>query len=272
MSQESKGSRRSSEGSPDSSTVTDIVDIAALAVRLGKKIAATASVPAGVITPTKNLLEALAKLRASVPALESYLSELEHGATLSFQQLEADLRDDCATRAWHLDGQWPALYVQRAILVQLDERQRTAEVGGARVVKATVEAITQELEPLVHALVPAGFSPERFLAELAAAYDEARGTSAQVPVFEVYRRMVTRSQKPRFWRNASSKDFVELSADQFRARLSISLEIVSATAPDGRQLRITPPINPKEGLFVYQPSEQRFGFIGHIEFVEASGQ
>ena len=58
----------------------------------------------------------------------------------------------------------------------------------------------------------------------------------------------------------------ELSADQFRARLSASLESGVRSAPDGRELRLLPPIDPKDAMFIYQPAERRFGFVGRIEF------
>jgi hypothetical protein len=58
-----------------------------------------------------------------------------------------------------------------------------------------------------------------------------------------------------------------MSMDQFRARLSRALEKAAITTPDGRELRLLPPIDPKHAVFLYQPAEERFGFVGRIEFV-----
>jgi hypothetical protein len=58
-----------------------------------------------------------------------------------------------------------------------------------------------------------------------------------------------------------------MSMDQFRARLSRALEKTAITTPDGRELRLLPPIDPKHAVFLYQPAEGRFGFVGRIEFV-----
>ena len=114
------------------------------------------------------------------------------------------------------------------------------------------------------------FDSTKFMGELASAYDETRPTTGQLPLFDVYRSMVIRIQSSRFWRDAIVHAFVGLSADQFRARLSFSCGR-GTTSLDGRTLRLLPPLNPKDGLFLYQPAEARFGFVGRIEFVENEG-
>jgi hypothetical protein len=35
---------------------------------------------------------------------------------------------------------------------------------------------------------------------------------------------------------------------------------------DGRELRLIPPIEPSDSIYLYQPSERRFGYVGRIEF------
>ena len=45
------------------------------------------------------------------------------------------------------------------------------------------------------------------------------------------------------------------------------LEAGVSTDKNGRELRLIPPLNPKDALFIYQPAERRFGFVGRIEFV-----
>src|SRR5262249_49873075 len=122
-------------------------------------------------------------------------------------------------------------------------------------------------EEHVSQLIPKGFEPKKFLAEIALAYDQAAGgKGGEVPLLEVYRALVIRSQTGRFWRDARRSGFSEITSDQFRARLSAALDANITAAPDGRELRLLPPINPKDALFLYQPAENRFGFVGRIEF------
>ena len=85
-------------------------------------------------------------------------------------------------------------------------------------------------------------------------------------MLDVYRALVILAQPARFWRNASRPALFELTIDQFRARLSAALEANTVSTADRRELRLLPPIDPKDAVFVYQPAENRFGFVGRIEF------
>jgi hypothetical protein len=219
---------------------------------------------------------AVRELREHLGALErlSSMVEVREGlysdrADKQFLELESTIRDSCAKRGWRVDGQWPTFYVERAIAVEVSETKRNVSVAGKKLSAPTAEVIVAALEPLVRELVPKGFSAKDFMRELAAAYDATRGGSAQLPIFDLYRGFVVHSQGTRFWRDARTDAFVGLSADQFRARLSAALEAGVTGAPDGREIRLLPPLNPKDGLFMNQPAESRYGFVGRVEFMPA---
>jgi hypothetical protein len=120
-------------------------------------------------------------------------------------------------------------------------------------------------------LVPKDFSPGRFAESLLRAWEAATGSKGgQAPILEVYRWAVIHAQTPKFWRDAKPASFTPLSTDQFRARLAKILES-GITAIRGRELRLLPPLDPKDAVFVYQPSEARFGYVGRIEFLVPGG-
>jgi len=210
-------------------------------------------------------VEPLVTARQELTAL---VTELEHTAEHQFLELESHLREACAVRGWKLDGSWPTLYAERAIQVEIDSAKRTAAVGGQKLGPASCSSIVKALELRIRDLLPSSFSASGFVAQLLASFDEARTKSAEVPLFDVYRRFVVRSQGPRFWKDARSEDFKGISVEQFRARLTRVLEERTTTAPDGRELKLLPPLDPKDGLFLYQPAEARFGYVGRIEFVD----
>jgi hypothetical protein len=200
--------------------------------------------------------------------LSALATDLEQLAERQFLELESRLHEECAARGWRLEGTWPILYVERAIQVEIDSAKRTATVGGRKIGPARCSSIGRALEHHVRDLIPSPFSASEFIKRISESYDEARAGSAQVPVFDVYRRFVVRSQAPRFWRDARAEDFKGTSAEQFRARLTRALEEGATMAPDGRELKLLPPLDPKDGLFLYQPAEARFGYVGRIEFVD----
>jgi hypothetical protein len=245
-----------------------VARIVALAARVAKagKVLASANEPTERIAPLRQIAGAMVDLQAVAGEFSALVVETERAASASILRLEADLREQCAGRGWQVDGHWPSFWIQRGIPVEIDEKGLSATVSGKKVV-ASAESIVRELVPLVETLIPPRFSPDEFVASLAAAYDASRSASKQVPVLDVYRAFVIGFQKPRFWRNAVEADFVGLSLDQFRARLSVCLERGRLTTPDRRELILSPPINPKDGLFVYQPNERRLAFVGHVEFI-----
>jgi hypothetical protein len=246
-------------------SVARIVALAARVVKAGK-VLASANEPTERIAPLRQIASALVDLQAAASDFPALVVETERAATASILRLEADLRDRCISQGWQIDGHWPSFWIQRGILVEIDDQGASATVSGKKVV-ASAESIVRELGPLVESLIPPRFLPDEFVASLAAAYDASRSASKQVPILDVYRAFVIGFQKPRFWRNAVDGDFVGFSLDQFRARLSACLERGRLTAPDRRELILSPPINPKDGLFVYQPNERRLAFVGHVEFI-----
>src|SRR5262249_46923244 len=157
-----------------------------------------------------------------------------------------------------LDGQWPAFYVERAISVVVDEKQRSVSVSEDRLQQATAETVIGRLQLMVGDLLPRTFSAQTFMSSLAKAYDRARAGSTQIPLLSVYRQMVCDQQRPKFWRNARADAFVGMSIEQFRARLSGALEQGVTASSDRRELRMLPPIDPSEAVFLYQPAEGRF--------------
>ncbi len=200
------------------------------------------------------------------PALRDKARGATEDAERQFLELEATVRERCGARGWKVDGQWPTLHVERAVTVEFDSKNRTIAVAGKRVPGSSAGAVVMALEPIVDRLLPKGFSPKVFLEDLVASYDAVTGGARQASILEVYRELVVRSQDSRFWRDARSETFRGMSADQFRARLARALEDNILTTTDGRGLRVLPPLNAKDGMFIYQPAESRFGFVGRIDF------
>ena len=213
--------------------------------------------------------EPLAGMSAELKAFEKMWKDRADREFLAF---EDRLRQGCQARGWRLDGQWPAFYVERAISVVVDERLRTVTVSEDELQQPTVDTVILRLESIVGDLLPRAFSARNFMSSLAKAYDRIREGSAQVPLLSVYRQYICDQQKAKFWRDARTDAFIGLSIEQFRARLSGALEQGVTAASDRRELRMFPPIDPSDAVFLYQPAEARFGFVGRIEFLKADGE
>ena len=219
---------------------------------------------ARVLQATTGVLSMPADVRAAIAKAQEVA---ERAASVAILELESNIRDLCQSRKWRVDGQWPSLIIASAVDLKVDAEVPAVVVSGRKLNSTTIREIERTLEEHVSQLIPRGFDPKNFLAEVAYAYDQAAGgKGGEVPLLEVYRTLVIRAQTGRFWRDARRSGFSEITSDQFRARMSATLDANVTAAPDGRELRLLPPINPKDALFLYQPAENRFGFVGRIEF------
>jgi hypothetical protein len=224
-------------------------------------------VPASKVVPQlEQGSESLANVAALVEPLRALIKALTEGQERSWLELEVRLKELCESRKWRIDGSWPSFMVDYGVQINFDDRARAVHVSTTKVAGAQIAAIESELSKRVANLVPRDFSPERFIEDLFAAHQDAKRSATQVPVQDVYRSYVIRSQRAEFWKNAVHARFFEVTIEQFRARLSRTLEAGKVKTKEGAELRLYPPLDPKDGLFLYNPVDRRLGFIGRIEF------
>lgn len=216
----------------------------------------------------RGLLEVLEPLAAATKRARDLAAEADEAAQLGLLRLDADLRDACRDRGWRVDGQWPTLYVAKAIRVDFDERKGTVSVGEHRIRPATLPRIMTVLETIVPGLLSAEQPAGHFMSLLATSWRKVAGQNGgPARIWDVYKSFVVESQSPRFWRDARAERFSPLSTEQFRARLADALEHHATRLPDGSELRLLPPLDPDDALFVFLPGEERFGYVGRVEFI-----
>jgi hypothetical protein len=209
----------------------------------------------------------LGRLSGALPAVANVVSAVQRDADREFDEAESELRERCSARGWALSGQWPDFYVEYGIPVSFVKDTRAATVASRRV-PGNATAVMSALEPIVGELIPPKFSDKAFLDAMSAAFDAATRGGGQTPVLSVYKNMVIDAQGPKFWRDARASAFRGMSVDQFRARLTRCLLSGRQQDSRGRSLRLFPALNPADAIFVFQPAEQRFGWVGRVEFIQ----
>lgn len=260
------GTKSSEKQLPEVKRVGEAARLIGQAIaRHGKALAAAAS---GV--EAERLLQELrldlGKLPNVARDVDQMLPGLPAVVAREFGEFESTLREGCAGRGWRCDGQWPHFVIATGIDVEVQEKNRAVRVG-RKLSAIDVQAVFAELERLVPLLVPKSFDAGAFLEQLYAAYEAAQRMSGPVPLLRVYREYVVARQKSTFWSDPVAKSFTEVNASQFRARLSALLGSGRLTTRAGRNLRLVPPLDPKDALFIYLPAERRFAFVGRIDFV-----
>jgi hypothetical protein len=220
-------------------------------------------------TAQSELLSGLTACIAQFADFEKAAKELEteweSASTVAFLELESQIRGMCQRHNWRLDGQWPEFVIEFGVQVRIDDKKRLISVGDKNHVP--LGTLEQILSDTIRTLVPKSFNAKSFMAQLVMSYDRlAAGKSGQVALLDLYKELVIQSQSARFWHDATSPLFTPFTIDQFRAQFSRMLEGNVVSTIDGRELRLFPPVNPKDAVFLYQPSERRFGFVGRLEF------
>ncbi|WP_432769013.1 MAG: hypothetical protein HEQ22_16940 [Sphingopyxis sp.] len=221
--------------------------------------------PARLLEAARGALSAID--RDAVAALEQLITDLDESVVRKLSELEADIGDLARANGWRLEGIWPTFQVERGIELRVEAMKRIVRVAGQAIDGTDVDAIGDAIRQAVRDLVPKGFSAHDMLEQLRRSHVALRPEGGQIPILELYGRFVIDIQTQRFWKDARADRFIGLSLDQFRARLSRMLEDGATVARDGSEFRMLPPLDPKDALFVYQPGESRFGYVGRIEFV-----
>jgi len=206
------------------------------------------------------------------PAIEKLLEQLRYDLDQDVErlllELDAEIRDLCERHQWALGGQWPTYQIEQSIQVEVDETKKEFRIEGSKLKGVSISELERELVARIKTLIPAKFSPQIFIDLLAIAYDASvsKLESKEAPIRSVYQEMVIGLQRPSFWNDATSARYVELTASQFKARLTACLEIGLTKATDGRCLQFMPPIDVEDAIFIYQPTEKRFAYIGRIAY------
>lgn len=220
--------------------------------------------PAEISMAVRALLRELDEVTSMSAPLRDLLETAERAAESELLRIGAELRDACVDKGWTVDGSWPQFFVERSVGVYLDEKARVAIVAGRRV-PAVADKVVRALSPIVKQLFPKSYTPAGFLEDLAGAADVVARPGSQAPILQVYRQLIIDSQPARLWKDARAEVFVPMSIEQFRARFSRAIEGSNQLA-DGRSLRLVPPLDAGDGIFVWQPAENRFGHVGRIQF------
>lgn len=218
------------------------------------------------VAKAKALLAVLAEVETLRNDLHGIVREAERESKRKALSLEADLRRAFEARRWSLYGAWPQFFIENAIEVVIDDRTLSIRVAGQRV-GLDADAVVEAATPIVRGLIPRSFSEQDFLEAIARAIDGVAKPGSGASMAQVYRQLVIDMQPAKWWRDARAETFSSLSLEQLRARFS---RVLASTArlKDGRRLALTPPIDTKDGIFLFQPAEHRFAYVGRLQLID----
>lgn len=211
-----------------------------------------------------------AELRTIESAIAKVATDRYERMQRLWLELETRVREIGEKHGWCVVGSWPSYLVAYGIQIQFEEKAHTATLGSRKLVVFELSELESFIQEEVEDLIPRDFAPQRFLDLLYAAYQDARKNSDQVPIFELYQALVIRAQRPGYWRNATSARFSGLTIEQFRARLTVALKSGALKTRSNNEIRLFPPLDPRDGLFFFNPLDERLQFLGRVAFTDGA--
>lgn len=205
--------------------------------------------------------------------LEPMIEVFEETAREALLSLEADLREAMKGNGWTVDGQWPQFYIQRVVRLEIDEKNHRARVGESLLRTLNVQDIVAAARREIGGLLPPKFDSKRFIETLASCCDRlASPERPAVLIWDVYKEILMARQPQGFWRSGRRSLFRAFGEQAFRACLTVLLEHGPLQTNDGRRLKLLPPLKPDDAIYLYHPPENRFAFVGRVEFSTSGGE
>ncbi len=203
-----------------------------------------------------------------IPGLDKLADDLAKCANDTMLQFDADFREIVSKEGWSLLGQWPEYYVEHLIPVTVDDKNYGVQVGTDKMAAIDLTAIRDSIKKQIIALRPDKAKLSKFLDDLYAVYSKLLARQpGSVSVWDVYREIVIIRQPIKFWRDADYSTFKSFRELEFRAYLTELLK-QNMTAVSGYDLRLLPPIEKDDFMYIYQPIENRFSSVGRIDFIK----
>lgn len=229
--------------------------------------------PHAVATWLRRRANAIESTNGLLTPIEGLITAFEDAAREAQLRLEADLREALEQRGWKVDGQWPRLYVERVIRVEVDEKGHRVIVGERNLPTFVLQVLVAAVQEQLRGLLPARFDPKRFIGTLADCHDQLASPEERgVPIWELYRQLLISHQPQAFWRSGRQSLFRPLSEQTFRACLTKLLEHGPLETANGRELKLLPPLKVEDAMYLYHPAEHRFAFVGRVAFLTRRDQ
>jgi hypothetical protein len=212
--------------------------------------------------------ETIAKEAPEIIQLKDQLNALCEDLTSKF---DTDFRNAVSSQGLLVSGQWPRYFINHILPVAVDETKQRVHIGEDPPTTPSIEKLIRSIESQLKILKPDPKKLADFLKEVYIACKELTSPANRtVAVWDLYKQIVINRQSSKFWRNASSNNFRPFRELDFKAYITELLK-VNLTSISEQQLRLHPPIQKGDSMYIYQPAENRFSHVGRVEFMPIAG-
>jgi hypothetical protein len=181
---------------------------------------------------------------------------------------DTDLREALSKQGMRIHGQWPHYYVALVLKLEVDEKTLSVRIADENISTLHVRHLIEIIAHKLKTLESVKFQPQEFLDLLVQAHDRLTlgTTTNSVSVWPLFKEVLCSLQSSSFWKAGRARLFRPFDEQQYRGAITDLMISNTLRSRDGREMRLLPPIKAEDGIYVYQPAEDRFGYVGRIEF------
>lgn len=236
---------------------------------------------AGVVQSAEKLQE-LVTVFAQNEELVKIKDDESAALRIAIDELPEQLRYHCDSKGIRVSGAFPDFIFDGVIYLKVRSSEGVAYVNGSRHPIWPVDALVSVVETQLQQLRAPQRETQHFLERLWQAYSAVLQQRAgreqlntkRVGIYEILPQMALLVQTPGFLKNPTREQFRTYSQHDLRADLFAVMQTGALPVYAGSRLVLEPTSVAEDGLFIYIPSLQRCGYIGHISFIaiDADGE
>lgn len=222
--------------------------------------------PFGLLTWVRSIKADTLQIEGqSIAEIREALEEQVRNRVMTF---DTDLREALSKQGRRIHGQWPHYYIALVLKLDVDENTLSVRIADESISTLHVPHLIEIIAHQLKTLESAKLQPQDFLDLLVQAYDRLTfaTTTNSVSVWPLFKEVLCSIQSSSFWKAGRARLFRPFDEQQYRGAITDLMISNTLRSRDGREMKLLPPIKAEDGIYVYQPAEDRFGYVGRIEF------
>lgn len=231
----------------------------------------------GVLRSAEKLQE-LITLIVHTGELDKIKSDESAALRTAIDELPERLRQHCDNKGIRLSGAFPDFIFDGIVYLRVRSSEGTAYVNGSKSPIWPIEILMSVVETHLQQLRASKRETQPFLERLWRAYSAVLQQRAgreqlntrRVGIYDILPQMALLVQPPGFLKNPTHEQFRTYSQHDLRADLFAVMQTGTLPLYGESRLVLEPTSVAEDGLFMYIPSLQRCGYVGHISFITAN--
>lgn len=238
--------------------------------------------PSAALVQTVEKLQEMITLFAESGELVNIKDNESAALRVAMDELPEQLSGQCDNKGIRVFGAFPDFIFDGVVYLRVRSSEGLAYVNGSKHPIWPIDVLVSVVETQLQQLRASKRETPDFLERLWQAYSAVLQQRAgreqlntkRVGIYQVLPQMALLAQTPGFLKNPIREQFRTYSQHDLRADLFAVMQTGTLPLHAGSRLVLEPTSVAEDGLFMYIPSLQRCGYIGHISFIamDADGE